>query len=439
LALDACPGILVLHPARDGLVARVRLPGGYASRPRWRALARLARDYGDGHVDITARGNVQLRGLRAGDAPALAARAAGAGLLPSQAHDRARNISASPLAGLGARPPLRALVTALDRALLARPDLAGLPGRFLFALDDGTGGASLAVCDLGLRARTPDQPPGLTPPGFAAHEFLAPGFAAAEFDLIVAGRETGARVPAARAVAALVAAARAAAGAGIGANLTRIAALPDAGEAIAAALGGTLGAPAPSDTRLLPGTLLPSPARPGTWLPATMPSTPATRPTATRPTATPAIGTPAIGTADARGRAGTPATGAVVVAAPLGRLSGAQIGLITGLLAAREVIRVGVAGRLVIPVTGDAGAARDRLAGAGLIVAADDPMAGVTACSGSACARSVADVRSAARAVTHHQRTHWAGCPRACGCPPDAEPVVALDAARYRLGEEVLA
>src|SRR5215475_11229192 len=99
-ALDACPGLLALHPARDGHVARIRLPGGYASGPRWRALARLARDFGDGRVDLTARGNVQLRGLRPADAAALARRAERAGLLPSAAHDRARNIMASPLAGL---------------------------------------------------------------------------------------------------------------------------------------------------------------------------------------------------------------------------------------------------------------------------------------------------------------------------------------------------
>ena len=144
-ALDACPGVLVLHPARDGLVARIRLPGGYATAARWRALADLSRDYGDGCVDVTARGNVQLRGLRAADGPALAARAAAAGLMPSAEHDRARNIMASPLSGLDGRPALRDLVDALDAALLAGPEFAALPGRFLFALDDGTGGAGLAT------------------------------------------------------------------------------------------------------------------------------------------------------------------------------------------------------------------------------------------------------------------------------------------------------
>ena len=57
---------------------------------------------------------------------------------------------ASPLSGLGGRPPLRPLVDALDAVLLRDAEFAALPGRFLFSLDDGTGGASLAACDVGL-------------------------------------------------------------------------------------------------------------------------------------------------------------------------------------------------------------------------------------------------------------------------------------------------
>ena len=97
---DACPGILDLHEARDGLVARIRLPGGYASSARLMSLAALAGRFGDGRVDLTARGNVQIRGIQPDTADAMAQRAAAAGLMPSPAHDRARNITASPLAGL---------------------------------------------------------------------------------------------------------------------------------------------------------------------------------------------------------------------------------------------------------------------------------------------------------------------------------------------------
>lgn len=71
-----------------------------------------------------------MRGVA--DPDAVGARLVDAGLLPSPTHERVRNIVASPHSG-----ELRDTAAALDRALVARPALAELPGRFLFALDDG--------------------------------------------------------------------------------------------------------------------------------------------------------------------------------------------------------------------------------------------------------------------------------------------------------------
>src|ERR1700735_4747284 len=170
---DACPGILDLHEARDGLVARIRLPGGYASSARLASVAALTSRFGDGRVDLTARGNVQIRGIQPDAATDMAHRATAVGLMPSLAHDRARNITASPLVGLAGHPDRRGLVPPLDRAILADPALAALPGRFLFSLDDGTGHAGIGGCDVGLRWRCGDT------------------------ELIVAGRHTGGRAPAA--------------------------------------------------------------------------------------------------------------------------------------------------------------------------------------------------------------------------------------------------
>ena len=145
---DRCPGALQLHTAADGLLARVRVPGGRLTAARWNALARLAAGHGDGHVELTSRANLQLRGVRHADA--LADGLAAAGLLPSATHERVRNVVASPLTGLDGNgfADVRPLVAELDRALIADPLLAGLPGRFLFALDDGRGDVARSDADL---------------------------------------------------------------------------------------------------------------------------------------------------------------------------------------------------------------------------------------------------------------------------------------------------
>ncbi len=81
-------------------------------------LAAAARDLGDGALELTSRGNLQLRGLAPGAARELGDRLAAAGLLPSETHERVRNLlarSLTCLAGglLHARPLVRSLVDGL--------------------------------------------------------------------------------------------------------------------------------------------------------------------------------------------------------------------------------------------------------------------------------------------------------------------------------------
>jgi precorrin-3B synthase len=381
-SVDACPGILDLHDARDGHVARVRLPGGHVTAAGLRALAGLARRFGDGRVDLTSRGNVQLRGVGAGDAGALSRRAAAAGLLPSPAHDRARNIVASPLAGLAGHPEARPLVDALDLGLRADPALAALPGRFLFSVDDGGGRAGLGACDAGLRLRS------------------------GRVDLVVAGRQTGLAAPAGEAVGLALSVARAfleRRRASPEAN--RVASLPDGGAAVAAAVGGRLGDPVPDVTARLPLGPVPAASSGGAAWPAAAAPGPGARV-------------------------------AVVVAAPLGRLDATHLELLAGLLRPGEVARLAAAGRVVVPLDGPAEGALARLDGAGLLVADDHPLAGVTACAGTACARSLADARALAAPVGDAGAVHWAGCGRGCGRPADAVPVVAAAPDRFLVGDD---
>ena len=138
-AADRCPGVVRLAEAADGYLARIRLPGGLIDAGQIRVLARLACEFGDGRVELTSRGNVQLRALALGAAGPLTDELTRAALLPSLSHDRVRNVLASPLAGLDDGPDLTGIVRDLDAALCARPRLAELSGRFLFAVDDGRG------------------------------------------------------------------------------------------------------------------------------------------------------------------------------------------------------------------------------------------------------------------------------------------------------------
>ncbi len=171
---DACPGALQLHQAADGALARVRLPGGMISPEQLEALAHAATRFGSPAMELTSRGNIQLRAIT--DTAAVAEIVAAAGLLPSQTHERVRNIVASPLSGrIEGTTDIRGLVAELDEAIQSEPALAELPGRFMFGIDDGRADISGLAADAG------------------AH-FLGDATAA----LLLAGRDTGVRLKRAR-------------------------------------------------------------------------------------------------------------------------------------------------------------------------------------------------------------------------------------------------
>lgn len=147
---DRCPGVLRPYPAADGGLARIRLSGGRLTAGQLEALGRAAEQLGNGAVELTSRANVQLRGLAPGRERALAQLLADHGLFPSPAHDRVRNLLANPLAGRhpAALADPDPVVAALDREICRRPSLARLSGRFLFAVEDGSGVAIRADWDL---------------------------------------------------------------------------------------------------------------------------------------------------------------------------------------------------------------------------------------------------------------------------------------------------
>jgi precorrin-3B synthase len=154
---DRCPGLLTPHRAEDGMLVRIRVPGGRIGGSALRNLAGLAGEYGQPELQITSRGNVQLRGIDAGRIADLSAAVTALGFLPSPAHERVRNIVGSPLAGLNGRIGTSEVIAELDAAICAAANLAGLPGRFLFAVDDGSGDVTDLRFDLAARWLSGDR------------------------------------------------------------------------------------------------------------------------------------------------------------------------------------------------------------------------------------------------------------------------------------------
>jgi precorrin-3B synthase len=141
-----CPGILRPMASGDGLIVRVRPRGGAFSLETAAALADLAQRLGNGHIDLTRRANLQLRGLTEDRLPELRTELAPLGLLDPDAETEAvRNVMVAPLAGLDPAQPVdvRPIARAIDDALATDSRLHALPGKFGLLVDGG-GAISIA-------------------------------------------------------------------------------------------------------------------------------------------------------------------------------------------------------------------------------------------------------------------------------------------------------
>jgi precorrin-3B synthase len=141
----ACPSGHRPFVAADGLLVRVRVPGGELTRQQVDSIARVAERDGSGVVELTSRANLQIRGVRAGALDGLQADLVAAGLvLGDPAADQRRNVMAAPAAGLD--PTEVADVRPMTRELLARLASSELPWDLhpkAGALLDGGGAVSL--------------------------------------------------------------------------------------------------------------------------------------------------------------------------------------------------------------------------------------------------------------------------------------------------------
>lgn len=130
-----CPGALRPMMSGDGLVVRVRAPLGRLTQDQAAGVARLAEQHGNGLIDLSARANVQIRGVRPESHPALIDGLTALGLIDRDvAAETRRNLVIQPFWAEG--DLTHRIARALTEAL-AQPDAPDLPGKFGFAVDCG--------------------------------------------------------------------------------------------------------------------------------------------------------------------------------------------------------------------------------------------------------------------------------------------------------------
>ncbi len=140
LRVGWCPGVLRPMASGDGLILRVKPRGAALTLAQAGAVAEVAARHGNGQVDLTARANLQIRGVGEARLAAATVELAARGLLDDDAGaETRRNVVTAPLAGLdpAAAFDIRPAVAALEARLAGAAGLAALPDKFGIAVSDG--------------------------------------------------------------------------------------------------------------------------------------------------------------------------------------------------------------------------------------------------------------------------------------------------------------
>ncbi|MGE8391084.1 MAG: precorrin-3B synthase [Pseudomonas sp.] len=143
---SACPGLWRIVQALDGGICRIKLAGGALTAAQAEAVAAAAERYAGGEIEVTNRGNLQIRGI-GGDHAGLIEGLLAAGLGPREAAgDDVRNLMLSPVAGLDRQMlfDTRPLAQQVLQSLETTPRFHQLSAKFAVQLD---GGEALAMLE----------------------------------------------------------------------------------------------------------------------------------------------------------------------------------------------------------------------------------------------------------------------------------------------------
>lgn len=130
---NACPSLVAPMATGDGLIARLLPADGALTTAALRALCDAARSFGNGMIEVTQRGSLQLRGVRPETIEALEVAVEKAGATPPPGPP----VHTGPLSGLD--PTETADPRPLAAALRARLAAAAgaLPAKFAIVVDGG--------------------------------------------------------------------------------------------------------------------------------------------------------------------------------------------------------------------------------------------------------------------------------------------------------------
>ncbi|MBI4780052.1 MAG: precorrin-3B synthase [Oscillatoriophycideae cyanobacterium NC_groundwater_1537_Pr4_S-0.65um_50_18] len=134
---DACPGLFYATPAQDGILFRLRIPGGILTAQQCEAIALLSDHYGA--VQVTNRANLQLRSAEALPNTVLNCLQQVGLAAVNGSTDHLRNIMASPTAGIDTEALIdtRPWVAQWNDYLAHHFKLAPLSGKFSVGFDGG--------------------------------------------------------------------------------------------------------------------------------------------------------------------------------------------------------------------------------------------------------------------------------------------------------------
>jgi precorrin-3B synthase len=136
-----CPSVLQPMPSGDGLIVRVSIPDRRVAPALARSLAELSRSFGNGLLDLSARANLQLRGVSEASLVPLQTELRALDVVEADGEPAvARNILASPLAGIDPQPiiDIGPCIRALRERLAQDAISHQLPQKFGFVIDDGS-------------------------------------------------------------------------------------------------------------------------------------------------------------------------------------------------------------------------------------------------------------------------------------------------------------